>query len=468
MALRNGFFIILTIFSLSFNCSSQDTNYEGTWHGTMLIMGESHEILIQIEKNKKKYTLKMLNPADSSDYGFEVDKLIIKGNSIEFGVSNIGVTYKGNLNEEVIEGNFEQYGMKALLNFHRTRQEKIVVIRPQEPLPPFDYHTKDVTFPHISESFNFGGTLVLPKDTTVNYPIVVFSTGSGAQNRNEELLGHKPFLVIADYLAKNGIASFRFDDRGVGESEGKFEGTSLEGFATDLESAYLYISKQDRFKNHPIGLLGHSEGSMHAQMTAKKHSDVAFIVSLAGPGESGRKVIEDQQYLIMIYEGKSEEIAQWNRSTFSGMLDIIDKHDQKEAQKLLADFLNKQWEKAPKGGQEGSNKVSFMVGLSSFLNNDFGRQFSVWDAKDYLPYLSTPILSIIGSKDFQVPSESNTKGFETHLSDSSREKSELHIAEGLNHLLQKCNKCNFAEYGDLDETIHPSVLDMIVKFIQKL
>ncbi len=468
MALRGIFLVFLTIFTLSFNCSSQDNNFQGTWHGVMIIMGESHELLIKIDKVKKKHSMKMLNPVDSSDFGFEVDKLIIKGADIEFGISSLGVDYKGKLSEGIIVGNFEQYGMKAQLDFHRTRQEKIVVVRSQEPKPPFDYYTKDVIFPHISESFNFGGTLVLPKDTTVNYPIVVFSTGSGPQNRNEELLGHKPFLVIADHLAKNGIASFRFDDRGVGESEGKFKGTSLEGFATDLESAYLYIAKQDRFKNHSIGLLGHSEGSMHAQMTAKKHPEVDFIISLAGPGESGRKVIEDQQYLIMIYDGKSEEIALWNKSTFSGMMDIVDKHDEKEAQKLLADFLNKQWDNAPKGGQEGNTKVNFMVGMSNFINNDLGRQFSLWDAKDYLPYLNIPILSIIGSKDFQVPAESNTKGFETLLSDSSREKSELHIADGLNHLFQKCDKCNFMDYGELDETIHPPVLDMIVKFIQKL
>lgn len=468
MTLRNTLIVILVILSCPFHSSAQSPNFEGMWHGTMVIMGESHEMLIKIGKEKKKYNMKMLDAADSSTYNFAVDKLEIKVPNIEFEISSLGITYKGELKEGVIKGDFNQSGMKAPLNFHRERQEKIVVVRPQEPLPPFDYFTKDVMFPHITESFKLGGTLVLPIDTNTNYPIVVFSTGSGAQDRNEGLLGHKLFLVIADHLAKNGIGSFRFDDRGVGESEGKFDGTSLEGYATDLESAYLYIASQERFKNHPIGLLGHSEGSMHAQMTAKKHAEVAFIISLAGPGESGRKVIEDQQYLIMIYEGNSEEVAQWNKATFSGILDIIEKHEQKEAQKLLTDFLNKQWESAPKGGQEGNTKVGFMMGLSSFLNNDFGRQFSVWDAKDYLPHISIPILSIIGSKDFQVPAESNTKGFETHLSNSSREKSELHIFEGLNHLLQKCNKCNFAEYGELDETIHPPVLDMIVKFIQKL
>ena len=108
------------------------------------------------------------------------------------------------------------------------------------------------------------------------------------------------------------------------------------------------------------------------------------------------------------------------------------------------------------------------MGLSNFLNNDFGREFSVWDAKDYLPYIHIPILSIIGDKDFQVPGESNSKGFETYMSEASREKSEILLLEGLNHLLQKCDKCNFAEYGELEETIHPPVLDLIVRFIQKL
>ena len=464
-------FIFTCLLSLLFfiNSRAQSTSFEGTWHGTMVVIGQSHELLIDISKNKKKYTLKMLNPDDSTSLGIAVDKVTVKGNNLYFEVSSLNVTYSGVLSEkQVIEGEFQQYGLKATLNFHKERQEKIVVKRPQEPLPPFDYYTKDVLFSHISESFDFGGTLVLPKDTTTNFPIVVFSSGSGPQDRNEEILGHKLFLVVADHLAKNGIGSFRFDDRGVGESGGKFEGTSLTGFASDLESAYLYIAQQDRFKSHPIGLLGHSEGSMHAQMVAKNHPEVAFIISLAGPGETGRKVIEDQQYLIMIYDGKSEEVALWNKATFSGMLDIIDVHDQREAQKLIAEFLNNQWEKAPKGGRDGQTKVTFMTGLASFLNNDFGREFSIWDASNYLPYINVPILSIIGEKDFQVPGESNSKGFEKLLSDRSREKSEIHLLEGLNHLLQKCDKCNFIEYGELEETIHPPVLDIIVKFIQKL
>src|SRR5690606_23925042 len=159
------------------------------------------------------------------------------------------------------------------------------------------------------------------------------------------MLGHKPFLVIADYLAQNGIGSFRFDDRGTGESEGVFQGTSLEQFATDLESAYGFVKA--KFPNHPVGLIGHSEGGMHALMTAKNHDDVAFIISLAGPGTTGRQILEEQQYLMIIYDGKSEEMARWNQSTFSGMLDIIDEHSQTEATKLLTDFLSEQWDKAP-------------------------------------------------------------------------------------------------------------------------
>jgi uncharacterized protein len=444
---------------------AQTETFTGKWHGTMLIMGQGHEVLIDIQKPKKKYTMKMLNPADSIDYGFNFDKVEIKNDALEFTISALLVEYKGKLVNGVIEGTFSQGGFTAQLNFHRTRQELPKPNRPQEPQPPFDYHTREVRIPHNSGKFELAGTLVLPKDSSRVFPLVVFSTGSGPQDRNEEILGHKLFLVIADHLAKNGIGSLRFDDRGVGESGGKFDGSSLEDFASDLESAYHFLRKDSRFANYSIGLLGHSEGSMHAQMVTKKNSDVAFIVSLAGPGESGRKVLEDQQYLIMIYDGKSEEIARWNQATYRGVADIILQHDKKAAQKPLNEFLSKQWDTAPKGAQEGNSKMQFMMSVGAFINNEFGRQFLAWDAKDYLPFITTPILSIIGSKDFQVPAESNTQGFKQHITEESKVNSKLVVYDGLNHLLQKCEKCNFEEYGSIEETIHPPVLELLVEFI---
>jgi pimeloyl-ACP methyl ester carboxylesterase len=460
--------IILLYLSIQFSIqpvAAQEDVFAGKWHGTMLILGQAHEVLIDIQKPKKKHTMKLLNPADSSDYGFSFDKVVAKDKLLEFTISALTIEYKGKLVDGVIEGTFTQGGFSAPLHFHRTKQELPKPNRPQEPQAPFDYHTREVKIPHANGKFDLAGTLVLPKDSLRDFPLVVFSTGSGPQDRNEEILGHKLFLVIADHLAKNGIGSLRFDDRGVGESGGKFDGSSLEDFASDLESAYLFLRRNQRFANLPIGLLGHSEGSMHAQMTTKKNQDVAFIVSLAGPGETGRKVLEDQQYLLMIYEGKAKEIAQWNQATYRGMIDIILKYDQKNAQKPLNEFLSKQWDSAPKGAQEGQNKVSFMMTLGAFINNDFGRQFIAWDAAAYLPFFHTPILSVIGSKDFQVPAESNTQGFKNLITEESKKKSKLVVYEGLNHLLQKCEKCNFEEYGTLEETIHPPVLDMIVEFI---
>lgn len=459
--------LVLLLFISSFSLFAQQDRFEGYWSGAMVLLGGSHELLMEVVKEKKKYTIHLLNEKDSTRMGISASKTTIKGTQFDFEIASLGVTYRGVLNDQqFIEGDFEQYGMQAKLNFHRERQEKIVVVRPQEPLPPFDYITKDLTFKHSTENLVFGGTLVLPKDTTQPFPIVVFSSGSGAQDRNEEMLGHKPFLIIADHLAKNGIGSFRFDDRGVGESQGQFQGTSLTQFATDLESAYLFV--RSMYTDAEIGLIGHSEGSMHAQMTAVRQKEVAFIISLAGPGTKGRQIIEDQQYLIMIADGKSEEAAKWNQATFSGMLDIIDQNDQAASGKLLADYLGKQWDNAPDDAKQGQNKVNFIMGLAGFINNQFGREFSKWDPADYLPHINVPVLSLIGSKDFQVPAEQNTAGFNTLLNETAMSRSHIEILEGLNHLFQKCVKCTMMEYGELDETINTVVLDRIVEFIEKL
>lgn len=464
-------YLVIFLFSFFITFSINAQSILGRWYGSFNLMGGSHQMWMKLEKNSDQYTMKQYNPIDSTEFGFKIDTVIFKNDSLYFKITSLNVTYRGSYDkeDEVIVGEFKQLKFYANLDFYRTPQADVKSDRPQEPLPPFDYTIQEVSFKALSDTFHLAGTLITPKIPTEDYPIVVFSTGTGPQDRNEEMLGHKSFLVIADYLAKKGIGSLRFDDRGTGKSGGSFFNSDLKDLASDLEAAYLFLRKDKTYKNHPIGLLGHSEGGMHAMMTAKNQKKVSFIITLAGPGDSGTKVIEDQQYLMAIYEGYSEEIALWNKASFTGAIDIILANDKLPAQNLLNDFLGNQYDKAPaEATQSGATKVNFVMGISLLLNNDFGRQFLAWTSADYLPYIKCPILSLNGSKDFQVPAESNLASIQKNWSKKSAKTSKIIELEGLNHLFQRCSACTLEEYGTLQQTIDPIVLKTIASWIKSL
>src|SRR5688572_7879553 len=193
------------------------------------------------------------------------------------------------------------------------------VRRSQEPTKPYPYYSENVTFENVQAKITLSGTLTLPAKEG-SYPAVILITGSGPQNRDEEVAGHKPFLVISDYLTKKGIAVLRYDDRGFGESTGDFKsGTSLD-FSTDVESAVIYLKTRKEINQQKIGLVGHSDGGMIAPMVAAKSEDVAFIVLLAGPGIHGRKLLVMRQELMAKAMGLSDaevqESIKWNEKTF--------------------------------------------------------------------------------------------------------------------------------------------------------
>jgi len=337
--MKNFFLLALSLWisanSLSQNEPNSPLSY---WYGQLELLGTQHELLFLISpayniKNgkvlKRKYIVELLNSTDSTTLPYLVSDVKISSKIVSFTIPSLNATYKGAPDSkfEQIKGQFEQHGYKAPLDLSKVRQEFLEKGRVQTPLPPFAYKTREVSIKHITEEFTLTGTLTLPQDTTKDFPIVVFATGSGPQNRDEEILGHRMFLVIADHLAKNGIGSLRFDDRGVGKSGGEYSQASLVGFSEDLESAFEYLRTQPQFKNMRIGFLGHSEGAMHAWMVTKRRKDIDFLISLAGPAQYGREIIEKQQYDIVFHSTKNDKQASWNATLFRGIIDILSKSD---------------------------------------------------------------------------------------------------------------------------------------------
>lgn len=234
----------------------------------------------------------------------------------------MGVTCKANLVENAFEGTFNQGGMQISLKLTRDTVEKPKLNRPQEPRAPHPYYSEEVTFQNEKADITLAGTLTMPEKEG-NYPAVILITGSGPQDRNEELVGHKPFLVIADHLTKNGVAVLRHDDRGFGKSTGDFSAATSADLATDVKSALEYLKTRKEIDSNKIGLIGHSEGGLIAPMVAVSSNDVNFIVLLAGTGIRGDKLLLMQQELIARASGNLEDKIQKAKTKNEDVFDIV-------------------------------------------------------------------------------------------------------------------------------------------------
>jgi hypothetical protein len=457
--------ISLTLLLFPFILSAQ---IDGTWHAAFSIMGTTHRMDLVIRNNPSDPQVFVSDPDSEKLKDVKMDKVVLSDSTVSFYYTKIGLSFKGKYYSkgDSIQGVMSQMDMKWGASFFREVQEKLVVRRPQEPKTPFAYPVEELLIKN--GDITIGATLTLPKNAGDSFPIVVLASGSGPQERDCDLLGHKTFLVIADYFARNGIGCLRFDDRGTGKSTGTYNQASLKDLASDVKACVNYLSDDPRFTQNPIGIAGHSEGGMHAMIASVKNKDVRFIIELASVGTSGREVLVEQQYLIPKKSGKSEEYAVWNRDLYAGVCDLLTTYNAEKIVDPLNAFLDKHYQKAPEEYKAINNAVNFKLGMHIFLNNQWGREFVDFEAKDYLKKLKVPILAINGAEDIQVPPVSNSKGFDQYFSKKSSPHSKAIIFPGLNHLLQPCEACTIMEYGDNEITLSEDVLIMMRGWIKGL
>ena len=293
----------LLLIALS-SCSKSTQEITGKWSGALNVQGMQLRLVLNIEKSEAGYKSTMDSPNQGA-YGIECNETSFASNVLKVKISSIGASYEGTLKKDSIIGTFTQMGMKFPLNLSRDEIEKVEQKRPQEPKPPFPYYIEDVKFENKKDGNTLAGTLTLPSENG-EYPVVVLISGSGPQNRDEELMGHKPFLVIADYLTRNGIGVLRYDDRGTAQSTGDFNKATTLDLANDAESAVSYLLGRKEVDKTKIGLMGHSEGGIIAPIVAARNENVSFIVLLAGTGVRGDQLLLMQQRAISKASGLPE------------------------------------------------------------------------------------------------------------------------------------------------------------------
>jgi pimeloyl-ACP methyl ester carboxylesterase len=449
---------------IPFNGSTQ---ISGNWHGSFSVMGNSTLIDMRIVRAVPSDSIVLTDPSGKFA-NMMMNDIELTDSTIVFKWTQIGLKFEGNYfaSGDSIYGIMTQRDIKWDVSFHREAQELKVVNRPQTPKAPFAFTEERVTI--INGDITLGATLMMPRSYKADLPVVVLASGTGAQDRDCDLLGHKYFFVIADHLAKHGIASLRFDDRGVGESGGNYQKSTLEDFGSDVKACVAFLAKQKRFKKNLIGIAGHSEGGMHALIAAKGNCKVDFIIELASLGTSGKEVLVEQQYLIPKQSGGTEELARWNSSVFEGMCDIVMEFDYDEAIDTLGSFLEKKYDEATEEYRASTTLLAHKLNAMVFINNEWARQFSRFQSADYLKKIKVPLLCINGGKDIQVPAASNSAGFKNGFSKKSAKRSKVVIVPGINHLFQECTSCTILEYGELEETISPVVLMLVSDWVNGL
>ena len=390
-------------------------NIEGTWHGTLKLNAMKLSIVMHFSDNACT-----LDSPDQGAKGIKGEVREITAEKVDVAFPTLNATYTGVLKDGKIEGTFTQMGYKLPLVLEEGQP---VRIRPQTPQPPFPYQTEEVSFVNTEDSASLAGTLTYPVgyNSKRKVPVVIMVTGSGLQNRDEELFEHKPFLVIADFLARNGIASLRYDDRGAGLSTGDIENVTTEGFCRDAAAGIAFLRKTGHFSK--IGVLGHSEGGSIAFMLAAQKK-CEFIVSMAGPGLRGDSIIVEQTNELLRQQGQPATMT--------------------VRQMRLTMLLQK--------------------------TNPWYDYFVDFDPAPVIKQIKCPALFLNGDKDSQVMAASNIPAIRTLLSDNEKhqlpDNQVIKVYPGLNHLFQHCTTGMPAEYGSIEETISEEVLHDIAEWIK--
>jgi pimeloyl-ACP methyl ester carboxylesterase len=339
--------------------------------------------------------------------------------------------------------------------------------RPQEPKSPYPYVSENVSFTNERANVTLSGTLTMPFHQNEKLPAVILISGYGAQNRDAEWIGHKPFLIIADQLTRKGVAVLRYDDRGFAKSTGNYhQGTSLD-FSTDVESAITFLKTRKEIDINKIGLIGHSDGAMIAPMVAARSNDVSFIVMLAGPGKPGRELMVTRQALLERKMGKSEQQIQRSKEYMERLISIIiASKTEKSLKTELEKFANETQDQIPEDQiPPGMTKKEFISRQIAMLTSPFFKYFFIYNPQDDLKKVKCPVLALCGEKDVQVPSTENLQAIEEAINAGGNRDVTVKELKGLNHMFQECNTGMMDEYVKIEQTFSPMALTEISQFV---
>lgn len=432
----------------------------GVWNGTINIGQTSLPLVFHISSQNGKNICTIDSP-DQGAKNIPTTITYLDADSICLQIQQIGASYRGKLHNNQIKGFFSQSGMQFQLNL---KSGDFIRERKQTPKAPLLYPTEEVTFENPSDHAQLSGTLSYPITYAISkdIPVVLLVTGSGQQNRDEEIMGHKPFAVIADYLAKMGIASLRYDDRGFGKSTGNLNDATSHTFMTDALAGINYLKSKGKFSK--IGILGHSEGGMIAFMAAvEAPNDIDFIVSLAGTAVKGSEILLKQNEILLSATPQTAIYSKDYCKVLDKILQLQSEstktYNDEEAKAIVGQYATQVGAKLPEPALQNLQKVLL-------TSNPWFKYFIAYDPTDAISKTTCPVMAINGDKDTQVDAVLNLETLRKTLPENKKHLIKSYI--GLNHLFQHCDTGHIYEYAKIEETISPEVLSDIAEFILNL
>ncbi len=449
------------------NGAAVEKDYAGIWQGTLKIQGMELRLVFKIEKAEEGgYTATWDSP-DQGATDLPMDSVTVEEDAIVMINKKAGVEVRGTLQPDGkhMQAVLKQAGMELPLELEKV--EKVEEIkRPQTPQKPFPYQEEEVSYENTGAGITLAGTLTLPQGEGP-FPAALLITGSGAQDRDETIMGHKPFLVLADHLTRRGIAVLRMDDRGVGGTTGNLGESTTEDLAGDVLTGVSFLKDHQEIDPQRIGLIGHSEGGIIAPMAAARSEDVAFIVLMAGTGLTGEEILYMQSELIARAGGTSEEDIQKSLNEAKRIYSVLKSGQDKMAmeqalRRMYEEDMAKLSEEERK--KEELSEEAIEAQFKQILS-DWFLYFLTYDPRPVLQEVRCPVLALNGEKDLQVPPKENLAEIGKALKAAGNSDVTLKEMPGLNHLFQTAETGAVSGYGKIEETISPAVLQLIGDWI---
>ena len=448
-----GVLFIAMLFITPLRAQEQTLSPVGYWTGVLKVPAQELHLGLHVGSNQHGDLTGTLDSIDQRAMGLSTRAVSVKGSLFSFEVPSIQGHYEGTIttNGGLIVGNWTQGPATFALTW--TRGHSAEPATPQEPTQAQPYHSEEVWVENGKAGVRLAGTFTKPAGQGP-FPAVFLIGGSGPHDRNETILGHKPFLILADFLTRRGVSVLRVDDRGVGASTGTFEGATTNDFATDALAAIAFLQGRPDVNHNHIGIVGHSEGAIIAPMVAVQSRAVSFLVLLAGTAVPGEVLLTEQVYRSALAVGQSEQVAQFAANHAAAWMSAFDRAgDAANALEIMQAL------------HENMVSASQLQAELVVYGSPWFRWFADYDPYPTLRKVSCPVLAINGSQDVQVPAGLNTPFMRLALAGNTRSRAE--IVDGLNHLFQRSASGSPLDYGSDAETMSPEVLQRVGGWISE-
>ncbi|KRA84567.1 hypothetical protein ASD76_02315 [Altererythrobacter sp. Root672] len=440
---------------------------DGVWVGSVERNGVKLRQVLRIRTNEQG-TFALYDSPDQMVIAVPVSDLAREGQAVSLSALRGLAKFAGTLSQagNELTGTWTTPNQPDVTTtFVRATEEQIAAqlqpARPQTPKEPFPYKVEEVSFDNPAfADVHLGGSLTLPEGKGP-FPAAIMITGSGAQDRDETIMDHKPFAVIADHLTRHGIAVLRFDDRGIGKSTGNYGNATSADLATDANAAFAYLATRPEIRHDAIGFIGHSEGGMIGPIAMSTNPDVAYFVSLAGPGTNLPQLMLSQRRLLTAQMGLSEEEINRQEPVMAALFKAIADADTPEAGYAAAMAVLT---------PEAKTALGMPVDMDGALvvrqvSGPWFQYFFKYDPVPNLSRIKVPVLALNGSLDLQVPAKENLPVIREALKNNP----DVTIVElpSLNHLFQTAKTGSVGEYRDISETVSPAALELISDWISQ-